>query len=412
MTADAIFSPRLFAGWAAAAAIIFGLSIYLMGQGEVNAPETVGPNTYSRSAIGHAGIADVLQQLGLPVIKSRYNSLAKLSPGSVLVIAEPRLAGQSEEATRDLLKAANILLVLPKWTGEPSEQFPGWLREVHERAADQALAVLRLAAPRATLSRESGTPQWTTNALGLAPSLVSPVQLVRGDRLRPIIASERGILLAEIAERGRRIWILADPDVIANHGLVRENNAALAVAIVKRLRGDSGSVVFDETVHGFAAPVGNPLQLLFRFPFVVATAQALMAAALLLWATWARFGAPQVIPPALGAGRQALLVNMATLIDVTGHHQVMIRRYIQETVRDTARQLHAPKGLIAGALVTWLQRVGNARGVDVDCGEVVRRAAVLDDTRGNLAPLARLARDIHRWKQEIIDGRSRHPRDH
>jgi hypothetical protein len=59
-----------------------------------------------------------------------------------------------------------------------------------------------------------------------------------------------------------------------------------------------------------------------------------------------------------------------------------------------------------------LQRVGNARGVDVDCGEVVRRAAVLDDTRGNLAPLARLARDIHRWKQEIIDGRSRHPRDH
>jgi hypothetical protein len=200
--------------------------------------------------------------------------------------------------------------------------------------------------------------------------------------------------------------------VIANHGLVRENNAALAVAIVKRLRGDSGSVVFDETVHGFAAPVGNPLQLLFRFPFVVATAQALIAAALLLWATWARFGAPQAVQPPLGAGRQALLANMATLIDVTGHHQVMIRRYIQETVRDAARQLHAPKGLAAGALLAWLQRVGSARGVDVDCGQVVRRAAALGDARGNLSLLVRLARDIHRWKQEIIDGRSRHPRDH
>jgi hypothetical protein len=104
---------------------------------------------------------------------------------------------------------------------------------------------------------------------------------------------------------------------------------------------------------------------------------------------------------------------MAKLIDFTGHQQVMLARYIQETVRDVARQLHAPRGLSGEALLAWLQRVGTARGADVDCGAVVRRASELGMTRRHdLAPLIRLARDIHRWKGGILDGRSRHPRDH
>jgi hypothetical protein len=152
--------------------------------------------------------------------------------------------------------------------------------------------------------------------------------------------------------------------------------------------------------------------LLFRFPFVIATAQGLIALALLLWATLARFGVPQSAPPALRAGREGLLQNMAKMIEFTGHQQVMIARYIRETVRDVARQLHAPRGLSGEALMAWLQRVGAARGTDVDCGAVVRRSAELGEgRRRDLAPLIRLARDIHRWKGEVLDGRSRHPRD-
>jgi hypothetical protein len=172
-------------------------------------------------------------------------------------------------------------------------------------------------------------------------------------------------------------------------------------------------VVFDETVHGYVAKPETPLLLMFRFPFVVATVQGLIAVALLLWATLARFGVPQSAPPPLRAGRGGLLQNMAKLIEFTGHQQVMLARYIQETVRDVARQLHAPRGLSGAALLAWLQRVGAARGADVDCGAVVRRAAELGMARRrDLAPLIRLVRDIHRWKGEILDGRSRHPRDY
>ena len=419
MNGEPIFSRRLLMGWTAGAVVVFAISLYFMGGGELTGPDSTGPSTFSRSAIGHAGIAEVLTRLGIPVVKSRYNSSEKLSPGSVLVIAEPRPSRQSEEEMRTLLKASTILLVLPKWIGEPSEQTKGWLREVKERAPADAQWALRLVAPRADVVRESGDVKWTTNALGLVPSLASPVQLMRGTYMRAIIAADRGMLVGEITDRvggqDRKIWVLSDPDVISNHGLAREGNAALAVALVKRLRGADGSVVFDETVHGYVAKPSSPFLLLFRFPFVVATVQGLIAVALLLWATMARFGAPQSAPPPLSAGRGSLLQNMAALIEFTGHQPVIVARYVQETIRDVARQLHAPRGLAGEGVITWLRRLGGARGVEVDCAALMRQAGELGTaakTGKDAASLVRLARDTHRWKGEILDGRSRHPRNH
>jgi hypothetical protein len=411
--AQPVFSPRLLVAWIVGAVVVFAISLYFMGGGELGGPDSVGPSTYSRSAIGHAGIADVLQQLAIPVVKSRSGSLEKLSPGSVLVIAEPRRAGQNEEAIRTLLKADTILLVLPKWTGQASQQEPGWLREVAEGPRLDAEWALNLVAPRGEVKRENGTVQWTTNALRATPELDLPVQLISGDRLRPIVGAQQGMLVGEISERNRKIWVLADPDVIANHGIGRGGNAALALALIQALRSGEGSVVFDETVHGLVVRPASPFLLLFRFPFVVATVQGLLAVALLLWATLGRFGAPQTAPPALRAGREGLLDNMAKLVEFTGHQDIMVRRYVQETVREAALALHAPRELSDAGLVAWLGRVGSARGVAIDCDSVLRQAADSGTERGrNPSALVRLARDIHQWKGEIVDGRSRHPGDH
>ena len=413
MSEEPVFSRRLLLGWIAGAVIVFAVSLYLLGTNQVTGPDNTGPGTYSRSAIGHAGIAEVLQRLDLPIVKCSSDSLQRLSPGSVLVIAEPRMTRDTEEAIRTLLKANTILLVLPKWAGQPSEQKPGWLQAAGEGPLREARWALNLVAPRAEVVRERADLTWTTNALALAPNPASPVQLVRGPGLRPIIAAEAGMLVGEIVDRGQRIWVLADPDVISNHGLAREGNVALAVALIKRLRSGNRIVVFDETVHGQTGRAPSPFLLLFRFPFIVATIQGLLAVALLLWATLGRFGAPQSAPPPLSAGREGLLQNMAKLIEFAGHQQVMIRRYVQETVRDVARQLHAPRGLSGDATIGWLQRVGKARGVEADCGALLRRADELRETRlRDQSSLVRLARDIHRWKGDILDRRSRHSHDH
>jgi hypothetical protein len=413
MSAEPIFSPRLLIGWIVGAVIVFAISLYFMGGGELSGPDTVGPSTFSRSAIGHAGIAEVLQQLGIGVVKSRSSSLEKLSPGSVLVIAEPNRNGPSEEAIRTLLKASTILLVLPKWTGQPSEQYPGWLQQVGERPAPDAQWALNLIVPKGEVVREKDAVQWTTNTLHVTPAVDQPTQLITGDRLRPIVGAKQGMLVGEIRDRDRRIWVLADPDVISNHGLAHEGNAAMALALINGLRGADGKVVFDETVHGFVVRPVSPFLLLFRFPFVVATIQGLIAVALLLWATLGRFGAPQTAPLALSAGREGLLANMAKLVEFTGHQDVMVKRYVQETVRDVALALHAPRELTGAGLMAWLQRVGLARAVSVDCEDVLRRAQDLTTAgRQNSNALVRLARDIHQWKGEIVDGRSRHPGDH
>jgi hypothetical protein len=431
MNGESIFSRRLLIGWIIAAVLTFIVSLYFMGNKDQG--DTVGPSAFSRSAIGYAGIADVLQRLGTDVVKSRYDSLGKLTSGSVMVIAEPRPSPATERTVRTLLKADTILLVLPKWTGAPSRRKSSWLGEAALLSSADAAWVLHFVAPRADVVR-TDEAFWTTNTLAVTPTLQAPIQLIHGSRLRPIIGDKDGILLGEVSpgdgqflllsdplkplQRGaavthkRTVWVLSDPDVISNHGFAEGDNAALAVAMFKHLLAGSGRVVFDETLHGFTSEPAGPLLLLFRFPFIVATIQGAIALALLLWATLGRFGAPQPAPPPISAGRLGLLQNIAKLVEFTGHHEVMIRRYVFETVRDVARQLHAPRGLSTPALVSWLQRVGAARGITTDCGTLMSETeALADGRRRSAASLVRLARDIHRWRGEIVDGRARHPRD-
>jgi len=409
MTGDTLFSPRLLVGWIVAAIITFAVSLYLMGSHDLGG-DTTGPSSFSRSAIGYAGLAEVLHQLSVDVVKSRDDSLGKLTSGSVLVIAEPRPGAKTERIMRTLLTADTILLVLPKWIGQPSRQKPGWLDAAEPLPSAEIAWSLHLVAPKAEILQVEKAA-WQTNSFAIAPTLDAPINLIKGAGLRPLIGNADAMLLGELTNDNRRVWILSDPDVVSNHGLARVGNAALAVTVIERLRSGAGRVVFDETIHGFAGVPANPLALLFRFPFVIATLLGAITVALLLWASLGRFGAPQPAPPPLGAGRQTLLQNIAKLVEFTGHQDMMIRRYVLETVRDAGRQLHAPRGLSGTALVAWLQRVGAARGVDVDCVALVGEAERLGDgRRRGGASLVRLARDIYRWRGEIVDGRSEHPR--
>ncbi len=412
---ERIFSNRLrVAGIVVAVMALVGALLFASSdERRRNAGGGVGPTAFSRSAIGYAGIAEVLQRLGIPVVKSRFNSLENLRAGSVLVIAEPDARSGSGETIRRLLKASTVLLVLPKWTGKPSADRPDWIASADLAPIAEARSALRLAVTDAEVVRPGVVQGWSQNEIGLAPSLASPAQLVRGARLRPIVAANDGILLGEVRDNARRVWLLADPDVIANHGLAKDANASFALAMFNRLRGSAGSIVFDETVHGFAAAAASPLKLLFEVPFVFVTVQAILAVLLLMWAATTRFGIPEPTPPPFTGSREALVRNAAGLLEFAGHHQVFVERYVQATIRYVADQIHAPCGLPDEALVGWLKRVGRARRATVDCVEVMDRARVLlGNRRPDHRALARVARDIHRWKREMIDGSPGYPGGH
>src|SRR6185369_6814414 len=192
--------------------------------------------------------------------------------------------------------------------------------------------VVALAGAKGRAVQVATPPAWTTNALGVAPEPGPRVQLLADGDLVPVVAAPEGVLVGDRAVGGRRIRIVADPDVLSNHGIVREPNARFALALIRDLRGPRGRVVFDETVHGFRAPGRNPLRLPFEPPFRFVTALGAAAAALTLWAAMVRFGRPPDAPPPLPAGKGALIRNAARLIGLAGRGESVVTAYVDATV--------------------------------------------------------------------------------
>ncbi len=376
--------------------------------------ENYRANTYSPSYIGHTGIAKLLQQLGIPVVQSRSGSVRKSSDG-LLVIAEPLTKFGAVSPLYKLMHAEKILFVLPKWDAVKDTKHNGWAKTVRLKSMFEVGMSLNFAISKGTIERATKVEKWITNVFNIDPKITTPVQLIKSDKLTPLIASDKGILLGELVTDERTIWVLSDPDVISNHGLGKDGkrNAVLAVKVFQKLRGkDSGKVVFDETIHDYFTTTRSPLHILFEFPFSLIALQALAAIALLLWATMGRFGAPQKAPPPLTAGKQGLLDNIARLSEFAGHQRLIVQRYVEASIRDTAKQVHAPKGLSDEELAKWMQRMSQAKGVETDNIEILNRTnRLIGQESRDLRDYIELARSIYRWKQEILNGRSKHSID-
>ena len=406
MNDETVFSPRVLAIWIGVAALLFAISMYFMARGDNGrAEDPIGPTTNSRSALGYAGIADILERIDTPVVRSRSRSVERAGKDGVLVIAEPRLSGQSMRAAERLLEAPTVLIILPKWDGLESDGHKGWIGAADLTLWQAPQMALDLADGESSVARGPAVTKWDRNEIGPTPVIASPMQYIRSKELRPIVASGDRILVGEVKRKGHRIWVLADPDVIANYGLSQPANADFAVALIGALRKSDGPVVFDEAIHGVAGALPTLIGLLFHFPLIVPTMLTLIAAALLLWATTIRFGAAEPPAPALESGKRALIDNTAGLIALAGRRALIIRRFVDTAIRDVARQLYAPRGQSEQALVQWLARIGTARGLGVDLVALVARAQAIADGAGrDEAVLVAIARDANRWKQGMIDG--------
>lgn len=405
MSGGSPFSPRLLVALAGSTLAIFALCIYLMAQaGDDGLDDRAGANSLSISAIGHAGFYELLGRSDVPVARSRGGALDAVGSDGVLVIAEPRYAHIIGTESFRLAAAPATLLVLPRWRGQPDDANPGWIRDMAEVDPAVPAAIVGLIDGEATIVRAAAPAAWSVDALGIAPALPGTVQLVRSPNLKPIVGTKAGMLLGELDDGGRRIWVLADPYPIQNQGFVEGGNAAFALALIGGLSG-GGAVVFDEAVHGMRAVPDSPLKLLFQFPTVLLTAQLAIALVLLLLATMTRFGPARAAPPPLAFGKASLIRNAAQLLDYGGHHATILKRYARVVLRDAGRALHAPPELDGPALAAWLDRIGAARGVAARACDILDR--VEEEPGRSAAGLARLlaaVRDMHRWRGALTHG--------
>jgi hypothetical protein len=352
---------RIVIGTAFAGALLIAVAFpeFRRGLVSMTKPDPIGPAIYSKSALGHAAVFDMLDNIGIPVLESDLGSGAHFDPNGVTVIAEPRTDDTTLTEVRAMLDASTVLLVLPKREGKADPKRPNWIGEDLLIAPSDVQSVLSLADPKATLVRDAATDSWDVSYYGGAQPAIRHAQLVRSQRLRPLLSSPQGILIGEIREHGKRLVVLSDPDLIANHGIARGDNAQIFVRLIENMRsGHDGTVVFDEFIHGYSPRPFHMLGILFQFPFVLVTAQAALGIALLVWAAAGRFGAPREQPPAIDAGRRSLIDAGAALVSRNGDPTALASRYYEEMVRDAAASLRAPAGLALPDLVNWLSESG------------------------------------------------------
>jgi len=360
-------------------------------------------DSFSRSALGHRAFVELLRELDLPTVVSRFNSGGRARDSALLIVAEPWVGSdQRERMLRNMISQAHrALLVLPKWRGVESEDDPAFVEWAELLPAGDVEGVLEALDADATLVRPPPGARLTWQSLeigGALPSIASP-QLLRGPAVKGIVKCEAGALLGLLRTRLGEVYVLSDPDLFSNHGLHRPGNARAMLGILELARRDKDAIVVDETLHGFGKEP-SLFRSLFEFPLGLATIQALLAAAVLVWAAMGRFGAPRPVAPPFEAGKQALIANIAALLALGGHGVHALRRYFEVAVAEVRAKLHVPSGLKAAQADQRLDR-GRTTVRLSDLRDLVK-----EEGRGDRRRVLTIALRIHRWREEMIRGRA------
>ena len=304
----------------------FLLTLYALGQGWTgNGEERNGGEHGAASGLnGFAGLARLLRDTGHEVELSR--NPAGTDDGALLVLTPPHQADAGE--LQDLLDARQwqgpTLLVLPKWqVMRIPEQLdveaePGWVF-LGTAQSPEWFAGLTLA--KDMQLGLGDTRNWSGQGLegSLARREFTQAALEwQGDVIEPLVLDSEGDLLAATwwpDGGGRPVTLVFEPDLLNNLGLADAGRARQAVAIVAAARQYDGSmpVVFDLTLSGLGRNE-NLLTLAFRPPFLAATLCLLLAALVIGWRGFARFGPPLAEAPEMAQGKRQLALNGAALI--------------------------------------------------------------------------------------------------
>ncbi|MCY4012060.1 MAG: DUF4350 domain-containing protein [Gammaproteobacteria bacterium] len=365
------------------------------------------PSSYSPSAIGHAALAGLLREAGYRVEVNRSRQGRGVAAEDLLLVLEPDLGINTVADMQRLLEGKRrVLVALPKWrqrlTGMPTALPRGWIEGAVPMSKASVDKVAHGVLGEATIARPGSETAWTAR-LGPVPEIERP-QLVRDSDLRPLVASsDGGILVCEApaAETDSRTVVLADPDLIANHGLHRGNNARLALGLIDELLTSSDATIhFDESLHGFAIVPSLP-RLLLAPPFLAATLLALATIGAMVWRAAVRFGTDRAGnegTPVFGSGHETLLGNAGRLLATADHAAYIADRYGNATLEEAARRLHVdqPGSRPGNDELTELR--GTLEGIAQRRGVQTR----LPDA-GTLRPLAK-ARRYYDWMEEMFGG--------
>ena len=357
-----------------------------------------GAHALSRSAVGFAGVVELLRDAGQPVLVSR--DPGQHGPKASLLVLTPSAGSRGPRSFADR-DADTVLIVLPKWRTEAMDGHPGWVRPAGLLPASEVLDVLPGDIGRPRLKRRDGTAR---PALSAAPSFGSAPTTAAIDRLQTLadgkwVAAleddDGGIVLGQATEDGP--YVLSDPDLLNDLAMNDPAGAQGAASLVNTLA-DGGSVAFDVSLNGFGRS-RDPLLLIMQPPLLGATLCAVAAGLLSGLLSAKRFGPARIAGRAFEFGKRGLADNSAALIARAGREKRMARPYAELTRHLAARATAAPRGLSPAELDAFLNRAALARGEQPFAPLLAESGAVRDS-----AGLLRAARRLHRWRMGFVHG--------
>jgi hypothetical protein len=390
------FDARLVASLVAAGILAFAVFMVLTAYaGDFRSGRDGRPHALSVSAIGFQGIVRLIDLAGGRTRLLRAPRQLDTEDLVVLTL-EP---GMSNDELARLVRERQgraTLLVLPKWAVMPDTANKGWVRSAgFENAAMTAELLRWVKGAHVHQGRISRRAAEGRNLLrGIHVPLPPLVQAISGEDIEPLLATPGGRAILGRYGKGP-LYILADPDLINNHGLKDPRRARAALAILDALNSTGAETIsFDLTANGFGSRP-NALKLAFEPPFVALTL-AIFAAALLAGLHGAfRFGPAAEEGRAIALGKAALVENSAGLLRIVRREHRTGAAYA-ELIREEAARASGAHALRGGDLDTYLDRFSSpGRPRFSDLAGAAAAAANRDD-------LVSAARALFLWKKDLI----------
>lgn len=426
-----------FSRWAVLAIVLLGSALFVAllwmiatGNG-MSSTNDGQAHAEGKGLNGFAALATYLERRGYEVGRVR-NEGALDRPG-LLVLTPPALA-DGEDIQKIVARRRYIgptLVISPKWQAT---------QPVREQARDAKTGWVRLSGTM--------TPQWRgfldTLSVHIAPlagrrvawqggglSGVLPdrrfVLSGGGTGLVRIVASRDGALtlagymddggyypgLEDIAQDRvlhsgedkdlHPTIIVFEPDLLDNYGMARVENARLAELLVLAAGVEPGSPVnFDMTLPGYGG-AKNLLTLAFTPPFLAATLCLLLAALVIGWRAFMRFGPPLAPERAIAFGKRALVSNAAGFVRRSRRWHLLGGPYADRVRERLARVLALPRTLDAGRMEAAIDRALAARQPSAGA-EAESFSVIAGRLRAARRPhdLLKAAREIHALERMLI----------
>lgn len=363
-----------------AAAAFFLLSTYapeFRGRGKG------GATPLSKSAVGYAGAAKLLELSGRPVRMVR--SEAALTDAALLIVAlTPETEPKRLRALLALREYKTTLFILPKWVVMPRPDRPGWDMSMGTMPPALIDRLVRTIGDT-HVGRDKGARPLSIG--GVAFRAPEELQWVRDSSPVVAVGAEKA-LVAKVADQPH--YVLADPDLMNNQGLADRDRSAAMLALIGQLRKNDDPVMFDLTLHGFGGD-RNLQKLLVEPPFLALTLSVLFAAALALGQGFVRFGPAQRPGRGIAFGKFALADMTARLLRRAGRLGRLGPHYGALQRQRAGELLGAPAALSGPALDAWLDARGGQAGDSFSA-----LAAALDQTADE-AEMQTGAMALHRW---------------